>query len=376
MSLNSQVVGPTFEFIVIGHDVSSNALGRAISLAMVSRELGITRLLAFGRGRTWAGSRQFDIEVERLSRNWKHELRGTFSQDEEVQTVVWLSKGLAPLDRLARYVRQAFPGAIVILDLDDDDAALAEAFAKRSVSNRLKLNPLRRGHASQIRKAQSKIAALAHGFTFSSNSLASVFPSKFIPRTRIPHVRTDISGDSIRPTDGPWGIRFGSLGTLRPHKGSALLLELMRSNKDLTLVSFKDCGLGRPGPGEENWIEIPSDTPLHEAYAQIDVSVIPITDGGAGAQFQLPAKLVDSMRSGVPVLASPTPAIEEIASGTYARLEPDATLMEISGLVRQLSQSNYGALGRMRYEEFLTPAAAAQELLSLLKPVKVPKSPQ
>jgi glycosyltransferase involved in cell wall biosynthesis len=140
----------------------------------------------------------------------------------------------------------------------------------------------------------------------------------------------------------------------------------MRENRDLTLVTFADCGLGKPESGDKNWIELPPNMPLHEAYAHVDVSLIPISDNGPGAQFQLPAKLVDSMRAGVPVLASSTPAIDEIASEGYTPLPQALRPSEVATQIRMLSDGASGQLARRRFEDLLTPDAAARELGSLL----------
>ena len=360
-----------FEFVVVGHAIDSNALGRAISMAMVAEAIGPTRLLAFGAGQLWKGASQFPTVTERLSKGWKKDLEA-IARTAGPRTVFWLAKGISPVDQLANYVSRIAPEALIILDLDDDDAGLAEAFTRQSFLNRVKLNPLRRGSAFRVRRAQASIASVAHGFTFSSNSLASVYPKSFQPRARVPHVREDIRAQAKRPASIS-GITFGSLGTLRPHKGSGLLLELMRENRDLTLVTFADCGLGKPESEDKNWIELPPNMPLHEAYAHVDVSLIPISDKGPGAQFQLPAKLVDSMRAGVPVLASPTPAIEEIASDGYTPLPEALSAPDVANQVRTLSHGASGQLARQRFEELLTPLAAARELESLLAFLNQPR---
>lgn len=364
MPADEKASDQAFDFVVIGHAIDSNALGRAISMAMVAEAIGPTRLFAFGDSPMWKGASQFQIAAERLGKHWKNDL-ATLSKRSNRRTVFWLAKGISPLDRLATYISHAIPDALIILDLDDDDAGLADAFIKQSLTNRLKLNPLRRGSARRIRQAQARIARVAHGFTFSSNSLASVYPKSFQPQARVPHVREDIGSIPRVPASTP-KVTFGSLGTLRPHKGSGLLLELMRQNRDLTLVTFANCGLGKPEATDENWIELPPNMPLHEAYSQVDVSLIPITDDGPGAQFQLPAKLVDSMRSGVPVLASPTPAIDEIASEAYTPLQTSLSPLAVAEQIRSLAKGRSGQLARQRFEALLTPTAAAGQLSVLL----------
>lgn len=366
MTAEETATAAPYRFIVVGHDISSNALGRAISMALVARVLGPTELFAFGRSVTWRGTNQFDVPVVRLSKKWKTKLRRELTDKSGERIVVWLSKGIAPLHRVAKLVAKENPEALIILDLDDDDAGLAESFAKRRLLNRLRLHPMRRGNDNRIRQSQYRISKVAAGFTFSSNALATAFPESFVPKSRIPHVRKDSPNLASSTDSSGTGVKFGSFGTLRPHKGSGLLLELMRQDRTLTLVTFAACGLGGPEPTDSNWVEVPPDMPLAEAYNHINVSLIPITETGNGAQFQLPAKLIDSLQAGVPVLASPTPAIKEIAEGVFTELNVSDPIGEIAGQIRLLARQNDGHLGRERFLALLTPEAAAQELSALL----------
>lgn len=356
-------------FVLIGHDIASNALGRAISMALVARQLGPTKLLAFGGDEVWKGVGQFDVPVEHLSRRWKRELGAVLQPVESFRTVVWLAKGISPLDKVARFVAGENPDALILLDLDDDDAGLAEAFVGRSLLNRVKLHPFRRGHARRVRRSQWTNSQLADAFTFSTHSLSEAYPSTFKPKTRVPHVRSELPHLRETRKSDPTEVRFGSFGTLRPHKGSGLLLDLMRNDRSLTLVTFANCGLGTPEATDTNWIELPSDTPLSEAYARIDVSLIAITENNSGAQYQLPAKLIDSMQSGVPLLASPTPAIVEIAGDAFTQLDLDLPLETLSNQIKHLADDSSGLLGRERFERILTPSAAASILSDMIRDV-------
>ena len=359
-------VRPQYNFIVMGHDISSNALGRAISLVLVTRELGPSALLAFGSGSVWKGAKQFDVAIKRLSRSWKDEVRDQLQRAPATQNVVWLAKGIAPLDKAAQFVAEHDPQAIILLDLDDDDAGLAESFANRSLTNRLRLHPWRRSNPRRIRSSQLAIAESADGFTFSSHALATVYPRSFEPAGRIPHVRLSMQESVNRAAAKSETVRFGSFGTLRPHKGSGLLLELMRHDRSMTLVTFANCGLGQPDSSDCNWEELPPDTPLDVAYSQVDVSVIPITESGSGAQYQLPAKLIDSLQWRTPVLATPTPAIKEIAEGAFTPLSNSMSPADVAKQIRLLASSDDGSRGAARFHELLTPQAAAKELAQLI----------
>lgn len=353
--------------VIINQNISSNALGRSLSMAMVAREIGDTKVLSFGHGKIWAGSSQFDIPVLRLSQKWKTDLDAELSRHEGCRTVIWLSKGLEPLSRVAAHVRQRHPQAVILLDLDDDDAGLAEAFRKTSWINYLKLSWIRRGNPWRIRRSQNFIASIADGFTFSTNALASVYPDSYEPRARVPHVRSLITGSREREQRKGRELRFGCFGTLRPHKGSQMLLDIMRSDRSLTLVTFKNCGLGSPLPSDVNWVEIDGATPLQKAYDAIDVAVIPITDVGPGAQYQLPAKIVDAMRSNVPIVATVTPAIEEIAGGVITPLNVGQSLDDIKAAIRGAARGGRSHAVELRFRELLTPQAAAREVSALLE---------
>ncbi|MFF2344751.1 glycosyltransferase [Pseudarthrobacter sp. NPDC058119] len=306
------------------------------------------------------------MPIIRLSKNWRKELKHQLRRDPSAQNIVWAAKGIAPLDKATQFVTQNDPKAIIFLDLDDDDAGLAEAFAKRSLTNRLRLHPWRRTNPRRIRRSQHAIAQSASGYTFSSNALATVYPQSFQPSSRIPHVRTSTQQPLRKVSANSATVKFGSFGTLRPHKGSGLLLELMRYDRNMTLVTFENCGLGTPEPTDCNWVELESDTPLDVAYSHVDVSVIPITEGNSGAQFQLPAKLIDSLQWGTPVLATPTPAIEEIAEGAFTPLCSPMTAAHVAEQIRTLASSDDGRRGAARFSEVLTPQAAARELILLI----------
>lgn len=336
-------------------------------MAMVAREIGDTRVMSFGRGKMWPGASQFDIPVLRMSRRWRSDLDTELAEHRNSRVVIWLSKGLEPLSSVAAYLRNRYPNVVIILDLDDDDAGLAEAFRRSSSLNHLKLSWFRRGNPWRIRRSQNAIASIADGFTFSTKALASVYPSSYAPNVRVPHVRSPIVNQARRSGLMNHELRFGCFGTLRPHKGSQLLLDLMRSDRSISLVTFRNSGLGSPSPDDVNWIEIDPATPLQKAYEGIDVAVIPITDDGPGAQFQLPAKIVDAMRSNVPIVATMTPAIREIADGVVTPLHSGHSLEEVKAVIDKAARSKQSDSVELRFRELLTPQAAAIQLKALLQ---------
>lgn len=352
-------------FLILAHDSSSNALGRAQAMALVAQELGPTEIWANDGGPLWQGSSQFDTKIRVLAGGVKAiqtALRQAVNLDRPL--VVWVSKGFAPLPKLVRLVREACPDAIVLLDLDDDDAGLADDFRRSSLGNALKLNFLRRGHPWQIRKSQRELAGLSDGFTFATEILRTRYEGFDGPYERVPHVRSL----TPRRMDGHIGkpIRVGAFGTIRPHKGSALLRSLVATSPELQLSTFRSSGMGTPLPSEKNWVEIDPGMPLEIAYANVDVAVIPITSLTSASTVQLPAKLVDAMRAGVPIVASQTQAIDEIAAGCYEPIAEGATANDVRIAISKALASGGGEAARMRYESLLTPDKAAIRLRSLL----------
>jgi glycosyltransferase involved in cell wall biosynthesis len=352
--------------LVLGHDSSSNALGRALSMALVAERIGNVDVLAVGNDRVWPGASQFDFHVQQISglltSRLKHLVQSRSREAD--QLIVWVSKGIRPLPRLISVIQKAVPSAIVILDLDDDDAALAEGFRQRSNRNRLTLHGFRAMHPARIRAAQKRLAKMAAGTTLSTNFLGERLGVEG-PKLRVPHSRVPTNTKTSDATISP-KIRVGAFGTLRPHKGGALFMDLIDEFEELELVTFIDCGLGTPRPGQSNWKEISPTTPLSAAYASVDVTLIPMDDAAPGSDVQLPAKLIDAMRSGVPIVATPTPAIVEIADGYFVPLQRAADLDEVLLAIRTAVSSDLGSRAREVFTAELTPEVLSLRLLRFI----------
>ncbi len=92
-----------------------------------------------------------------------------------------------------------------------------------------------------------------------------------------------------------------------------------------------------------------SDT-LALAFRHVDVVILPQDASASAARYQLPAKLIDALRFGRPVVATDTAAIREIAGPSVA-LVPSwecldaglAALERFSGLERRETLGREGA---------------------------------
>ena len=295
-------------YVVLSPTVSGNALGRALSMALVARELGEVIVFA-PPGAPWSGSSQFPFTVEPFPRNkltWARDVR---ERAHGRDVVVWSCKSFSPLPSFVSSLRSVLPDTLVICDFDDDDVELSREHTAISARNRFKLNPLRRGSPERVSRAQSLMVSLSSARTVATWTLASHVPGGELPTAWIPHVREFSTKHSPGPlrAEAEHTVRVGFLGTWRPHKGAALSDALASNFPAIEVVTFAQPGvIARPGLRT-----IPPGTPLSDAYGLIDVLALPMDDSGASDR-QFPAKLVDGFKAGVPVLGSPTSALSEV----------------------------------------------------------------
>ncbi|HET9163819.1 MAG TPA: hypothetical protein VFN89_10310 [Solirubrobacterales bacterium] len=343
--------------LVVAPTTSSNALGRALSVADLAGRLGgETRVYGPGDGRLWRGAGQHDMEVRRFSST-----RAVLADAASLAPplVVWVVKPLRPSWRVGELLARKRP-VVTVLDLDDHDEALSREFRQRSLANRLRLHPLRMLHPSRVRQTRSAAVRAADAFTCSSDALARelCLPASR-PRLRVPHPRP--AGGGAPHVEAPdRRIHAGCLGTLREHKGLAVLGRLLERDSSLVLHAFDPAPSELLRYGDQVVAHAPA-TPLSRIYAQLDVALLPQGDG-LGARLQVPAKLLDSLRFGVPALASPTPAIDEIAGDAYCAVPEWGDLDVVLDRIRSCAgeRERLGAKGRARFLRDLSIEAQIQ----------------
>ncbi|WP_285187477.1 glycosyltransferase [Rhodococcus sp. MEB041] len=353
---------PKYEFAVLSHTSKSNALGRALAMATVAQSVGPVTVWAVDDGPTWPAAAKFGHSINLVSSS------GTISwtsKRPDVRKILWISKGISPSLQIMKRALADCTQIIVVLDLDDDDAALAEMFRHRRTMNKLKLNALRKGHPRRIRMSQNMIAQRAQLFTFSTYSLAEVFPNTFTPRVRIPHVRP-LEPKPRRRASAPElaVIKVGTFGTIRDHKGLSLIRELIQYDKAVEMHVFENSGLVASSLPSGRVVEHSVDEDLMHVYGCVDVALIPMSTE-SGADVQLPAKLIDAMRAGVPVVTSKSSAIYEIAGDTVTYLPDNTDVSEVRGRIDE-AIARGGERVRSRFEETSSNSAAAAILKDFL----------
>lgn len=340
--------------IVIGDSAASNALGRALAMSLTAEELGSVDVYAVNDGPTWVGAAQLPAALRTFRALRWRELCSHLEQHESADTVIWLSKGTWPLNRIAARLRERF---LVVADFDDDDMAIMNAFVTSSIVNRLKMFPGRRKEPRRLGRAQVETAAMAHGHTFSSAALQAVYRDRWRisprPQAVIPHTRRPASAPAARPPVDHT-LRIGFLGTMRAYKGADSLISLARSDVNVRIVTFKQDWVP-PADVTDRWLELDPLTDLADAYASIDFLVLPMDTRSPAALHQLPAKLVDAAVNGCPVAASPTPPIMEFAGDSILPVEEWSDGPSIVAKLKAANRAELSAAMLRVYEQSFSP---------------------
>jgi hypothetical protein len=347
--------------VVVSSSRASNALGRALTLADVAGRIGPVEVWAFDDGPLWRGAAQWGHAVTPFT-EWRAVARRVAELAGHGETVVWLSKSFPPLGRLARWLRLS-TAAIVIADFDDDDLALIREYRASSVLRRATLNAARRTGLVRVGRSQHEAIDAAHAVTVSTFALARrmSLPDD-VPVQRVVHARERVGRGRVRASVR----RIGFLGTIRPHKGIERVTALVASDPRLVGVTFAQAEWSVPSHLSDRWVELEPSLPLADAYDSIDVSVVPSDADSDAARVQLPAKAIDAVAAGVQLLATPTPALDEVLGDAYLAVSDwrPATVAALVGDAAGLSAAAHRA--ELRFAEALSVKANASRLLDLL----------
>ncbi len=170
-------------------------------------------------------------------------------------------------------------------------------------------------------------------------------------------------------------IHLGFLGTVRRHKGLGDIEALILGDSRYVLHVFRGA---LPSTARErlsaSLVEHDVDAPMEYLYGEVDVVVLP-QDRSPGAQAQLPAKLLDAMRFGKPVVASPTAAIVEAAADTALYVEDWGSLEGVRSKVLQ-AHARGSALGQAALARFELQLAFEAQVGALREFVRIIEAPR
>lgn len=338
-------------------------------MSLVATELGTVEMWALDDGPTWTGARHFDLPLHRFSASRLSELTDAIRDRARTeQVLVWISKGLAPLHKVARAV-QGTPGVTVIADFDDDDVSLMQEQMRRSLKTAVHLNVTHRKSPTQVRRAQSATAAFADAYTFSSSTVRDAYRDQGIPdrdSAVVPHARPTawLVDEPTERRPGP--LRLAYLGTVRPHKGADRILELIETMPDVEFASF--AGSFEPQSGGARWHFIDAEATLRDVYADVDFTLVPQNPRSSAALNQLPSKIVEAAVFGVAVVATPTPVIEEYCAGAYIPIDDWGDSDAVAAQIRAADPIALGAAMRSVFIERFATSASTAVLNELLVP--------
>jgi hypothetical protein len=376
--------------VVISPSGKTNALGRAMCLADLASEVfDSVRLYAPEDGQLWSGAKRATQLVRRfgspselvaeLKREGGEHLGvdgGAQSERDHRSLFVWAVKPLSSSWSAAQAIGRALPMSLTVLDLDDADEALSNQFRAASLANRLRLHPWNPLHPRRIRNTLASALGEVDAVTYASEALRSALGIDFDgPTLCVPHPRRQATSMSTSPRTPSEQVHLGFLGTVRRHKGLGDIEALVLEDSRHVLHVFRGA---LPGQARERLsarlVEHEVDAPMEDLYSEIDVVVLP-QDRSPGAQAQLPAKLLDAMRFGKPILASPTAAIVEAAADTVLYVADWGALDEVRSKVLQ-AHAGGSALGEAalaRFGQRLALEAQVDALREFLCTVETPR---
>jgi Glycosyl transferases group 1 len=375
--------------VVISPSAKTNALGRALCVAELAAEaFASVRLYAPEDGPLWPGAKRAILPVRRfgsqaeLAAELRREIRaqvgpadGARFEREGGSLLVWAVKPLSSSWGAAQAIRQELPMSLTVLDLDDADEALSSQFRAASLANRLRLHPWSPLSPRRIRNTLARALGEADALTYASETLRSALGIAFDgPALRVPHPRRRAASRSIaRPPSER--VHLGFLGTVRRHKGLGNIEALVLEDARYTLHVFRGA---LPSSARARLrarlVEHEVDAPMADLYGEIDVVVLP-QDSSPGAQAQLPAKLLDAMRFGKPIVASPAAAIVEAAADTVLYVEDWGSLRDVRSTLSQAHAEGLalGQAARRRFERQLALEAQVDALRAFLSAIAAPR---
>ena len=384
--------------VVISPSGKTNALGRAMCIAdLLSEVFDSVRLYAPEDGPLWPGAKRATQPVRRfgspaglvaeLSREGRTQLgleRGAELECDGRSLFVWAIKPLSSSWGAAQAIGRALPMSLTVLDVDDADEALSSQFRTASLANRLRLHPWSPLNPRRIRNTLASALSEVDALTYASEALRSTLGIDFDgPTLRVPHPRrqvpSHVPGSRAPRSHVPSEqIHLGFLGTVRRHKGLGDIEALVLDDSRHVLHVFRGA---LPNPTRERLkarlVEHEVDAPMEDLYAEIDVVVLP-QDRSPGAQAQLPAKLLDAMRFGKPIVASPTAAIVEAAADTVLYVGDWSSLDEVRSKVLQAHAggSTLGQTTQARFEQQLAFEVQVGALREFVRTIAAPREAQ
>jgi hypothetical protein len=281
-----------------------------------------------------------------------------------------LPSSLGAAVRLRRDLALDGQDAWLIADLDEDDLELRRS-ALRQTPRRQRprkhaqlARSMMPGHPLAVRYLLGRALPRVDLVTVSTDALGGALAPGHPFVFRLPHAREP---QPYAPPSPGSRLRIGFFGTSHRYKGTAVLAGVLAARCDVELHLLGD---RPPADLETAVIEDPARLVMHvqrgrgtlpSVYATTDVVLLPQDIGSPQTRMQLPAKLVDAMVFGRPVLATPSPPIVEIGGDAIVTVSTWDPLDE--------ALDHLARLGDPQERERLGRRAHARAMAQLTTPV-------
>jgi hypothetical protein len=352
--------------VVVSPGGALHTMGRVLAVATMLASV-VERVSVFtpDTDRLWPPSSRWDVELRRGG----DPVRAYTDIDPEVRWI-WPAKPLRNNFRAAERLLEAHPDAHLVVDVDDDDAGLTREFLAGRRLGRLRLFRTKRHRQllpGAIAEYRSRALEEAAAFSTSSHTLARHYGLPSARTFRMIHPRPIAPEPRARKTDPNGVVDLGFFGTVRPHKGIRSIAALIGSDPDFRLHLFAGYDPTGLESIKEQIVEHPRDGSRAQESGSVDAILLPQQRSPA-AEVQVPTKLIDAMRFGVPAFVTPTEAIREVGGDTVHYLDNWDDPIASGRAVRRLlaEDGSSGERARKLFESELSIEAMAPGLSEFL----------
>jgi len=337
--------------LLLTPNLDNNSLGRTYCLWLLARHLGYEVRIASVKGeRVWpplAGSPLADV---------CHRVRPVDRDGRPDDAVVDLARSsdllvaVKPVENSFGLGRELarITGRPLLLDVDDPDIEVRTVW--RPWYERL---PRR-----VLQPRYRRLLALRRHALTTPVLVSNPVLQRMYGGTLVPHVRPATTWSEPPATDSPV-VRF--VGSARGHKGVDVLREAVGrlAGRGFRLEVTADAP--PDAAGWERWLGTTSFEEGQRLVATADVVAVPSRAGG-WSPAQLPAKLVDAMMAGVPVVASDVGPIGWALDGAGRLVPPgdvDALTAALASLGEHAERVRLGRAGHARATSTFSVEAVA-----------------